>query len=107
MTSENKTDSPASNVPDWLQADLFLDVLKKTVKGFKEIKKFSTVCGSEVGENYATIMLRVNIQVQLEGRPRTCDYILETDIIRHLQTARIKLYPTCLSCPISWKSSKR
>lgn len=76
MSAEKKTDSPASNVPDWLHADLFLDVLKNNVKGFKEIKKFSTVCGSEVGENYATSMLRVNIQVQLEGRQQTCDYIL-------------------------------
>lgn len=76
MSTEKKTDSPASNVPDWLHADLFLDVLKNNVKGFKEIKKFSTVCGSEVGENYATSMLRVNIQVQLEGRQQTCDYIL-------------------------------
>lgn len=76
MSTEKKTDSPASNVPDWLHADLFLDVLKNNVKGFKEIKKFSTVCGSEVGENYATSMLRVNIQVQLEGKQQTCDYIL-------------------------------
>lgn len=76
MSAEKKTDSPASNVPDWLHADLFLDVLKNNVKRFKEIKKFSTVCGSEVGENYATSMLRVNIQVQLEGRQQTCDYIL-------------------------------
>lgn len=74
MSTQKKTDSPASNVPDWVQGDLFLDVLKNTVKGFKEIKKFSTVCGSEVGENYATIMLRVNIEVQLEGKKETCDY---------------------------------
>lgn len=80
MSTQKKTDSPASNVPDWVQGDLFLDVLKNTVKGFKEIKKFSTVCGSEVGENYATIMLRVNIEVQLEGKKETCDYMLQTDI---------------------------
>lgn len=83
MSTQKKTDSTASNVPDWVQGDLFLDVLKNTVKGFKEIKKFSTVCGSEVGENYATIMLRVNIEAQLEGKKETCDYILQTDIQKY------------------------
>lgn len=75
MSTTTKADSPTSNVPDWVQANLFLDVLQNTVKGFKEIKKFSAVSGCEAGENYATIMLRVNIEVQLEGKLDTWDPI--------------------------------
>lgn len=56
-----------SKVPEWLQSDLFLDILQSNVKGFSKIKSFNIKSGSVAGDNYATIMLRVNIEVELEG----------------------------------------
>lgn len=67
MTTESKPEGIPSKVPQWLQADLFLDVLRDTVKGFSKVKSFNAKSGSAAGENYATIMLRVNIEVELEG----------------------------------------
>lgn len=68
MATESKPDPTASNVPDWVQAELFVDVLRESVKGFSKIKSFKADSGSAAGENYATIMLRLNIEVELEGR---------------------------------------
>ncbi|XP_033239795.1 uncharacterized protein [Drosophila pseudoobscura] len=57
----------ASKVPDWINAEIFEDVLKSTVPGYSKVKTFKADSGSAAGENYATIMLRVNIEVELEG----------------------------------------
>lgn len=67
MATEAKTESAPSKVPEWLQGDLFIDVLRSNVSGFSKIKSFNAKSGSAAGENYATIMLRVNIEVELEG----------------------------------------
>lgn len=67
MATEAKTDSAPSKVPEWLQGELFIDVLRNNVSGFSKIKSFNAKSGSAAGENYATIMLRVNIDVELEG----------------------------------------
>ncbi|XP_034488583.1 uncharacterized protein LOC117792520 [Drosophila innubila] len=78
METEAKIDSPASKVPNWVQAELFLDVLKESVKGFSKIKSFKTNSGSATGENYATIMLRVTIDVELEdGKEKSVSYMLK------------------------------
>lgn len=68
MSAESKPEPTGSNVPDWVQAELFEDVLKESVNGFSKIKSFKAISGSAAGENYATIMLRVNITVELEGK---------------------------------------
>lgn len=65
MSTEPKPDPTASNVPDWVQADLFEDVLKETVQGFSKIKSFKVISGSAAGENYTTIMFRLHIVVEL------------------------------------------
>lgn len=67
MATDSISKVPSSQVPDWVQGELFLDVLKETVKGFLKIKSFDAKSGSAAGENYATVMLRVSIQVELEG----------------------------------------
>jgi len=70
--TEEKIEAPVSKVPDWVQAELFIDVLKESVKGFSKIKSFKASSGSAAGENYATIMLRVNIEVVLDGKLHYC-----------------------------------
>ncbi|KAH8311364.1 hypothetical protein KR044_005921, partial [Drosophila immigrans] len=72
------TEVPVSKVPDWVQAEIFTDVLKESVKGFSKIKSFKADGGSAAGENYATIMLRVNIDVELEdGKEKSVSYMLK------------------------------
>jgi len=57
----------ASKIPDWVNADLFEDVLKSTVEGYSKVRNFKAESGSAAGDNYATIMLRVSIEVELQG----------------------------------------
>ncbi|XP_068157111.1 uncharacterized protein [Drosophila tropicalis] len=67
-----------SKIPDWVKANLFEDVLKSTVKGYKKVKSFKPVIGSAAGENYATIMLRLEIEVELEdGKIKPISYMLK------------------------------
>ncbi|KAL7728376.1 hypothetical protein ACLKA6_007467 [Drosophila palustris] len=78
METETKIVSPASNVPDWVNAEVFVDVLKESVDGFSKIKSFKAKSGTSAGENYATIMLRVNIEVELEdGKDKSVSFMLK------------------------------
>lgn len=67
MSAESKIDTIAGKVPDWVQPESFVDVLKESVKGFSKIKSFKANSGVGAGENYSTVMLRLNIDVELEG----------------------------------------
>ncbi|KAI8116471.1 hypothetical protein FF38_05895 [Lucilia cuprina] len=58
----NNTD----NVPAWVEAKLFENVLKENVENFKEIKEFKAYAGLAPGENYSTIMTRIEILIELE-----------------------------------------
>lgn len=55
-------------VPEWLTAEVFEDVLTRNVGGFVKVRSFKTELGSAAGDNYATIMLRVRVQVELKGK---------------------------------------
>lgn len=57
----------ASRIPDWLKADLFVDLLKRNVADFKQIKSISTKPTQEAGDNYCTIMTSVQLEVELKS----------------------------------------
>ncbi|KAH8358976.1 hypothetical protein KR093_003629 [Drosophila rubida] len=89
MSKEINIDSSANTATDWLKEDLFVGLLKETVKGFRKIKSFATNAGSAIGENYATIMLRVNIEVELEdGKQKSVSYMIK---LPHQQEAHEKM----------------
>ncbi|KAH8362817.1 hypothetical protein KR084_001288 [Drosophila pseudotakahashii] len=68
----------ASNIPDWVTAQLFEDVLKKNVEGYSKVKSFKADSGSAAGENYATIMVRVKIEVELQdGKTKQVSYMVK------------------------------
>ncbi|XP_046806614.1 uncharacterized protein LOC111676006 isoform X2 [Lucilia cuprina] len=52
-------------VPSWIKAKLFEKVLRETVKDFHEIKEFKVFPALAPGENYATVMLKVQADVLL------------------------------------------
>lgn len=68
MPDDAKPNTTNSTVPDWVQPDVFVDLLKSSVKGFSRIKNFKVSSGVGAGENYSTVMLRVSIDVELEGK---------------------------------------
>ncbi|XP_016980509.2 uncharacterized protein LOC108045619 isoform X2 [Drosophila rhopaloa] len=68
----------ASKIPGWVTAELFEDLLKANVEGFSKVKSFKADSGSAAGENYATIMLRVNIEVELQdGKSKPVSYMVK------------------------------
>ncbi|KAH8359885.1 hypothetical protein KR093_009299, partial [Drosophila rubida] len=78
MATEAKIDPTVSKVPDWVKAENFVDVLKESVNGFSKIKSLKANSGSAAGENYATVMLRVNIEIELEdGKEKSISYMLK------------------------------
>ncbi|KAH8311355.1 hypothetical protein KR044_005912, partial [Drosophila immigrans] len=89
MATGAKIYAAANKVTDWVQKELFVDLLKDTVKGFSKIKSFTTNSGSAIGENYATIMLRVNIEVELQdGKQKSVSYMIK---LPHQQEAHEKM----------------
>lgn len=70
--------APESKVPEWLKVELFEDVLKQTVPGYKKVRDFKAKSALPPGENYATIMLRVEIEVELEDeKVKSISYMLK------------------------------
>ncbi|KAH8232344.1 hypothetical protein KR032_004445, partial [Drosophila birchii] len=68
----------ASKIPDWVTAELFEDVLKSSVEGYSKVATFKAELGSAAGENYATIMLRVHIEVELkDGKTKKVSYMIK------------------------------
>lgn len=57
-----------NNVPKWIEAKLFENVLKENTDQFKEIKEFKAYAGLPPGENYSTVMTRIEILIELEGK---------------------------------------
>ncbi|KAH8330901.1 hypothetical protein KR067_008715 [Drosophila pandora] len=51
-------------VPDWVKPGVFEDLLKKQVPDFKETKALRAKAALSAGENYATVMLRVELDVE-------------------------------------------
>ncbi|KAM7360756.1 LOW QUALITY PROTEIN: uncharacterized protein ACRADG_007515 [Cochliomyia hominivorax] len=56
----------APNIPAWIKADLFEPVYREIFPDFKGIKNFNVVPALSAGENYATVMLRLEAEIRLE-----------------------------------------
>ncbi|XP_017477777.1 PREDICTED: uncharacterized protein LOC108367630 [Rhagoletis zephyria] len=71
----------ARQVPDWLKADLFVDLLKKNVPDFKAIRSFDAKPAQGAGENYATLMALVQLELELiTGKTKQISYMLKIPI---------------------------
>ncbi|XP_017018491.1 uncharacterized protein [Drosophila kikkawai] len=67
-----------SKIPEWVNAELFEDVLKSSVEGYSKVSTFKAELGSAAGENYATVMLRVQIEVELkDGKTKKVSYMVK------------------------------
>ncbi|XP_017052318.1 uncharacterized protein LOC108095664 [Drosophila ficusphila] len=68
----------ASKVPEWFSEELFEDVLKSSVEGYTKVRSFKAESGTAAGDNYATIMLRVRIEVELQnGTTKQVSYMVK------------------------------
>ncbi|XP_034662437.1 uncharacterized protein LOC117897592 isoform X1 [Drosophila subobscura] len=71
-------------IPDWLKADVFQGLLKEQVKDYKETKSLRACAGVAKGENYATRVLRVELDVKTEDKSQlTKTFMLKTPMAAH------------------------
>lgn len=56
-----------SKIPTWISNEYFESICAESVKNFSKITKITAEPGSAVGENYASIILRVLIECELQG----------------------------------------
>ncbi|XP_070143480.1 uncharacterized protein [Drosophila kikkawai] len=67
-----------NKIPDWVTAELFEDVLKTDIEGYSKVKNFKAEIGSAAGENYATIMLRIHVEVELkDGKFKKVSFMMK------------------------------
>lgn len=67
----NETESESNNVnisvPKWISEEYFVGICTDSIKNFGKITKITAEAGSAIGENYASIILRVLIECELTG----------------------------------------
>ncbi|XP_036340801.1 uncharacterized protein LOC118750178 [Rhagoletis pomonella] len=77
-SSHSVSNGNGAQLPDWITAELFNNFLKETVPGFREIKSFKTKSAVAPGENYATIMLRIAMEISTQsGKEKTLSYMMK------------------------------
>lgn len=54
-------------IPNWINSDYFLPILKRHETEFSRILEFSKERATIPGENYCSIMIRVLMKVLLKG----------------------------------------
>ncbi|KAM7360757.1 uncharacterized protein ACRADG_007524 [Cochliomyia hominivorax] len=76
------------DIPNWIEPKLFDKVLRETVPDYKELKEFKVFPALAPGENYATVMLKVQADVLLtNGSTHRQTFMLkvahDTDLYRN------------------------
>ncbi|XP_023178807.2 uncharacterized protein LOC111604818 [Drosophila hydei] len=70
------------NAPEWVNQQLFSDLLKHNCSEFDEIQKFEVTAAISGGENYMTIVLRIGVEFRLKDD--SCNnesYILKIPLV--------------------------
>ncbi|CAD6991954.1 unnamed protein product [Ceratitis capitata] len=85
-TNENGTAAPTGNdngltIPEWITAELFVDLLKEKLPEFREIRNFKAKPAVAPGENYATIMLNIEIEISTQSdKEKKLSYMMKIPI---------------------------
>jgi len=68
-SDERKPENPNKSlvIPKWINEDYFNPIIEKDVKDFVSIKKFASIAATPPGENFASIMVRVIVDIELKG----------------------------------------
>ena len=59
--------NPNVQVPEWVKQEYFEDILKEIVEWYSKVLKFKPEAGTLPGENFASVMLRINFEVECDG----------------------------------------
>ncbi|XP_020811597.1 uncharacterized protein LOC110186672 [Drosophila serrata] len=68
-------------IPEWINEEYFLPILKKDVKDFDKIVNFTPIAATAPGENYTSIMVRILMDILVkDGSEKRISYILKTGL---------------------------
>ncbi|XP_023036013.1 uncharacterized protein LOC6650744 [Drosophila willistoni] len=72
--------SPA--IPDWVNQQLFQGLIKEHYSNLLAIEKFTSKAAISMGENYLTIVLRIQIEMQMKDETKKdVNYILKIPLV--------------------------
>lgn len=54
--------------PQWVNEELFIDVVRADCENYQKIRKFNVSPATKAGDNYSSIMLKVDIEIELTGK---------------------------------------
>lgn len=66
-SEESNVAVPANIIPTWVEALIFEPTLNDITPDFKQIKEFKVNKALSAGENYNTLVLHLEINVELNG----------------------------------------
>ncbi|TMW53356.1 hypothetical protein DOY81_001560, partial [Sarcophaga bullata] len=67
--SESKinTEESSFSYPQWVNETLFIDVVRADCVNYQKIREFNVSPATKAGDNYSSIMLKVDIEIELTG----------------------------------------
>ncbi|XP_023292669.2 uncharacterized protein LOC111676020 [Lucilia cuprina] len=79
MVNDQETTAIANDIPSWIKVFLFEPVFKEIESQFYQTKNFQAKRALSAGENYATIMLRIEAEIELkDGSSKSITLMLKT-----------------------------
>ncbi|XP_037817361.1 uncharacterized protein LOC119607492 [Lucilia sericata] len=79
MVNDQGNTANGNDIPTWIKVSLFEKVFKEIEPQFHQTKDFKVKRALSAGENYATIMLRIEAEIELkDGSSRTVTLMLKT-----------------------------
>ncbi|XP_030374581.1 uncharacterized protein LOC115624126 [Scaptodrosophila lebanonensis] len=75
----------AISAPEWVNQQLFNGVLKQSIHDFQSIQNFDVKAAISGGENFLTIVLRIQIQISLkDDKTKNISFILKLPLVSDL-----------------------
>lgn len=56
------------DIPKWINEGFFVNILKKDLPNFVKILNFTTIPATPPGENYTSLMMRIKMDIEMEGK---------------------------------------
>lgn len=59
------------DIPKWVNEAYFYPILKNDLPNFVKILNFTTIPATPPGENYTSLMMRIKMDIEMEGKWRS------------------------------------
>lgn len=67
-TEQENLEQSSIVYPEWVNETLFVDIVRADYENYQKIVKFVVSPATAAGDNYSSIMLKVDIDIELTGK---------------------------------------